>query len=43
MSTGVADRPKLVCAEDLLKMPDGDRYELIHGVLREAPVSVESS
>ena len=43
MSTDLAERPKLVCAEDLLKMPDGDRYELVHGVLREAPASVESS
>ena len=29
--------------EDLLAMPDGDRYELIDGVLREAIVGEESS
>ncbi|HEX6983785.1 MAG TPA: Uma2 family endonuclease, partial [Planctomycetaceae bacterium] len=30
-------------ADDLLAMPDGDRYELVDGELVETPVSEESS
>jgi Uma2 family endonuclease len=35
-------RPELLEPEDLLAMPDGDRYELIDGVPREKPMGAES-
>jgi Uma2 family endonuclease len=35
-------RPELLEPEDLLAMPDGDRYELIDGVPREKPTGAES-
>ncbi len=35
-------RPELLEPEDLLAMPDGDRYELIDGVPREKPMGAQS-
>ena len=35
--------PKVYTPEDLLRMPDGDRYELINGTLVERDMSFWSS
>jgi Uma2 family endonuclease len=35
-------RPELLEPEDLLAMPDGDRYELIDGMPREKPMGAQS-
>lgn len=36
------DIPAVIEPEDLLRMPDGDHYELIDGRLREKPMGAES-
>jgi Uma2 family endonuclease len=36
-------KPKAVTPEELLAMPDGDRYELVNGRLKELSVGVKSS
>lgn len=38
----VRTRPELLEPEDLLAMPDGDRYELVDGLPREKPMGAES-
>jgi Uma2 family endonuclease len=38
----IRSRPEVLEPEDLLAMPDGDRYELIDGVPREKPMGAES-
>jgi Uma2 family endonuclease len=39
----VLDKPTLMTPEDLLRMPDGDDYELIDGRLKEKSMGGESS
>jgi Uma2 family endonuclease len=38
----VSTTPTLLEPDDLLRMPDGDHYELIDGVLREKPTGAEA-
>ena len=37
------DIPAVMEPEDLLRMPDGDRYELIDGIPREKPMGDRKS
>jgi Uma2 family endonuclease len=43
MSTIAASPPRLYTPDDLLEMPDGDRYELVDGRLVELNMSAKSS
>jgi Uma2 family endonuclease len=43
MSTIAASPPRLYTPDDLLTMPDGDRYELVDGRLVEVNMSAKSS
>ena len=37
------DRPPIQTADDLLTMPDGDRYELLHGRRVERDIGAEAN